>query len=91
MWFAALSDVRSNPWFVHFLLRILEGSPEVLDLLKTNPFPEHPPRYVRAVLWDYHFTSFKDQTAAWWKREQKGEYCPPIGLRPRDLGGELQN
>jgi hypothetical protein len=84
MWFAALGDARHNPWFMNFLVRLLEGSPEVLDLLAKNPFPEQPPRYVRAVLYDYQFTAWSDDTAAWWRREQKGLYCPPISLRPRD-------
>jgi hypothetical protein len=79
MWFAALGDVRQNPWFVNFLVRLLEGSPDVLDLLGWNPFPRQPPRYVRAVMYDYHFTRPGD--AAWWKREETGLYCPPISLR----------
>ncbi len=80
MWFAALGDVRSNPWFVNFLVRLLQGSPDVLALLEKNPFPGDPPRYVRAVLYDYHFTRWSDHTSAWWKRSQKGLYCPPISL-----------
>jgi hypothetical protein len=80
MWFAALGDVRSNPWFVNFLVRLLQGSPDVLALLEKNPFPGEPPRYIRAVLYDYHFTRWSDHTAAWWKRERKGLYCPPFSL-----------
>lgn len=80
MWFAALGDVRSNPWFVNFLVRLLQGSPDVLALIEKNPFPGESPRYVRAVLYDYRFTRWSDRTAAWWKREQKGLYCPPISL-----------
>ena len=81
MWFAALGSIRNNPWFVRFLVRLLEGSPEVLKLLRTNPFPEHPPRYVRALAYDYHFTRFGDGHPGWWKREPLGLYCPPITLR----------
>jgi hypothetical protein len=84
MWFAALGDVRHNPWFLNFLVRLLEGSPEVLDLLANNPFPDQPPRYVRAVLYDYQFTAWSDDTAAWWRPEKKGLYCPPISLRTRE-------
>jgi hypothetical protein len=82
MWFAALGNVRYNPWFVNFLVRLLEGSPEVLDLLAKNPFPDQPPRYVRAVLYQYQFTGWSEDTAAWWRREKKDLYCPPISLRP---------
>lgn len=83
MWFAALGDARSNPWFVNFMVRLLEGSPEVLSLLAANPFPQHPPRYVRAQLYDYRFTSFADRRQAgdWWKRSLRGDYFPVAELR----------
>jgi lipase maturation factor 1 len=83
MWFAALDDIRGEPWFMNFLARLLQGSPSVLRLMKANPFPETPPRYIRARLYEYHFTdaSEKRQTGAWWKREEQGLYCPPASLR----------
>jgi predicted DCC family thiol-disulfide oxidoreductase YuxK len=83
MWFAALGDYRYNPWFISFLNRLLEGSPPVLDLLKTNPFPDHPPKYVRAQLYDYHFTTPEERqrTGDWWKRGFVREYIPPITLQ----------
>jgi hypothetical protein len=92
MWFAALDDYRENPWFLHFLARLLDGSPEVLALLETNPFPDHPPRFVRAVLYDYHFTdpATRSATGAWWRRERLELYCPVLS-RPEEAplpGGE---
>ncbi|MEP6671872.1 MAG: lipase maturation factor family protein [Chthoniobacter sp.] len=81
MWFAALSNLQDNRWFVPFLVRLLEGSPEVLGLLRHDPFPSHPPRYIRAVVYDYHFTRFGDGHPGWWKRELLGLYCPPITLK----------
>jgi predicted DCC family thiol-disulfide oxidoreductase YuxK len=82
MWFAALGDYRQNPWFVDFCLRLLRGSPPVLALLEKNPFPNHPPRYLRAELYDYQFTNFAERraTGAWWKRELLGDYLPPVSL-----------
>ena len=82
MWFAALGSAREESWFIRFLVRLLEGSPEVLGLLRSNPFPDHPPRYVRALVYDYHFTRFGDGHPGWWKRELLGLYCPPITLGP---------
>jgi hypothetical protein len=83
MWFAALGSYRSNPWFINFVTGLLDGSPQVLSLLAANPFPEHPPRYIRAMTYDYTFTSWAErrQTGAWWKREPLGTYLPPVGLR----------
>ena len=82
MWFAALGDYRQNPWFVNFCLRLLQGSPEVSALLAKNPFPDHPPRYLRAEVYDYQFTNFAERraTGAWWKRAAAGEYLPPVSL-----------
>lgn len=83
MWFAALESYRENPWLLRFMMRLLQGSPPVLELLERNPFPARPPKYVRAMLYQYHFTNFDErrQTGNWWKREPKGEYFPPISLR----------
>jgi predicted DCC family thiol-disulfide oxidoreductase YuxK len=83
MWFAALGDVRGNPWFVNFCLRLLQGTPEVLTLIETNPFPERPPKFIRARVYEYHFSSTEERSksGAWWRREFKGEYCPPLRLR----------
>jgi len=83
MWFAALGDYRGNPWFVNLLVRLAQGAPEVLALLETNPFPQKPPRYLRAVLYEYHFTDFatRHATGDWWRRERKGLYCPELSLR----------
>ncbi len=84
MWFAALGTYQQNPWFINFLVRLLQGSPDVLALLGPNPFPEKPPRYVRAVLYQYHFTHSGDGGAAWWRREFLDLYSPPISLRAKD-------
>jgi predicted DCC family thiol-disulfide oxidoreductase YuxK len=83
MWFAALGDYRSNPWFVNFVVRLLEGAPDVLPLLAKNPFPNAPPRYIRAELYDYHFTNFAERraTGAWWRRDYVRLYFPVASLR----------
>lgn len=80
MWFAALSDYRLNPWFFKFCERLLEGSPDVLALLKKNPFGNHPPKYLRATIFNYHFSSLeaKRLEKVWWVREKKGLYCPVL-------------
>jgi hypothetical protein len=82
MWFAALGDVRGNRWFVNFCVRLLQGRPEVLALIEKNPFPERPPKFIRARLYDYHFTTPAERRAngTWWHREYKGEYCPTLSL-----------
>jgi predicted DCC family thiol-disulfide oxidoreductase YuxK len=82
MWFAALGSYRDNRWFVSFCHRLLQGSPDVLALLAANPFPRHPPRYLRALLFDYTFSTAAERraTGAWWQRERTGVYLPQISL-----------
>jgi Lipase maturation factor/DCC1-like thiol-disulfide oxidoreductase len=83
MWFAALGNYRENPWLPHFMMRLLQGSPPVLQLIEQNPFPGQPPKYMRAMVYRYRFTNFDErrQTGNWWKRELLGTYFPTISLR----------
>jgi len=82
MWFAALESYRTNDWFIPFCRKLLQGSPQVLALMQTNPFPEHPPRYLRARVYQYHFTTRGEKAATgnWWKRELQGDYSPVFTL-----------
>jgi hypothetical protein len=85
MWFAAYGTFAENRWFERLMLRMLEGSPSVLALLGSDPFPEHAPKYVRAELFDYHFAdpamhAQTGQTGQWWVRRLKGLYFPPVSL-----------
>jgi hypothetical protein len=64
MWFAALGSYQSDPWILNFLGRILEGQPEVLRLLDRNPFPGGPPRYVRALVYEYRFATPEERRAS---------------------------
>jgi hypothetical protein len=79
MWFAALGTYQQNRWFVNFVVRLLEGEPAVTRLLAYNPFAGRRPKYVRARLFRYHFTSFGQK--AWWTREERGSYIPAVSLK----------
>ena len=82
MWFAALGSYRENPWLVQTMIALLRGQPKVVALFERNPFPENPPRYIRATSYRYRFTTADEhrQTGAWWKRQELGEYLPSISL-----------
>jgi lipase maturation factor 1 len=79
MWFAALGTYQQNRWFVNLMVRLLQGERSVLGLLRYNPFPGRPPKYVRARAFQYHFTHFGE--AGWWRREERGMYFPPVSLK----------
>src|SRR5262249_30207102 len=78
VWVAALGGVRGNEWVVTFMVRLLQNEPTVIGLLRENPFGNRAPRYVRAVLYDYRFTTPAERrkTGAWWRRQRLGLYCP---------------
>jgi hypothetical protein len=78
MWFAALSSPDEQPWFAPFMQKLLEGDQPVLSLLRTNPFPDRPPRFVRALIYEYHFTTPAERAATgeWWTRRVVGTYFP---------------
>jgi hypothetical protein len=80
MWFAALSSYGEQPWFAPFMRKLLEGDRPVLALLRSNPFPGRPPRCVRALLYEYRFTSPAERaaTAQWWARKPVGTYFPAV-------------
>jgi predicted DCC family thiol-disulfide oxidoreductase YuxK len=81
MWFAALDAPQRAPWFSRFLERLLENEPSVTGLLETNPFPNKPPTYVRAELYEYSYAG-KDQAAGqWWNRRLAGLYFPRARLK----------
>ncbi|NBE52592.1 lipase maturation factor family protein [Streptomyces boluensis] len=82
MWFAGLSPAYARPWFGPFLERLLENDRDTLRLLRHNPFPDAPPTYVRARLYRYRFTTWRElrDTGAWWHRTYVREFWPPTRL-----------
>ncbi|MBI2194796.1 MAG: lipase maturation factor family protein [Planctomycetes bacterium] len=80
IWFAAMSEYRRQPWLMHFTYKLLQGDRGVLGLLAGNPFPDRPPKFIRAELYLYQFTTFEERSRAWWKRTRVGEYFSPVSL-----------
>lgn len=78
-----LDDPQIRSWFAPLLTRLLAGTEPVVRLLDNDPFAGEPPRYVRALLYDYAFTapSERARTDNWWKRRYRAVYCPPLSKR----------
>jgi hypothetical protein len=83
MWFAAMGSYQRHPWFIHLMAKLLQGDRAVLSLLGKNPFPNAPPHFVRALRYEYRFTSAeaKRRTGRWWTRELMGAYFPTVSLQ----------
>ena len=94
MWFAALGEYGGNPWLVHLVVHLLQGTPQVRELVAPRAFvwplpapagllPEAPrvPRLIRAKLYHYDFAPANgSDTRLWWTREFEREYLPPLEL-----------
>lgn len=86
MWFAARGHYSHNHWLLNLVYRLLTQQHEVLELMGENPFPDDPPKFIRASLYKYHFTSTdkNDETrysdTDWWTRERVGDYLPVLSL-----------
>ncbi|WP_348265181.1 lipase maturation factor family protein [Telmatobacter sp. DSM 110680] len=80
LWFASLGEWRQDELVPVTEQRLLENDKDVLTLFRGNPFSQAPPRYVRAVLWQYWFTSRaeKRDTGNWWRRKYLGQYAPEL-------------
>ena len=64
------------PWTLHFVWRLLHNDSGTLSLLANNPFPNAPPKYIRARLYQYHFAPPGQK--GWWIREPIGEWLPAL-------------
>jgi hypothetical protein len=92
LWFASLTDYQNAEIVPLTEERLLDGDPAVLSLFAGNPFPGAPPKYVRAVLWQYWFTTVAEKRATgdWWQRKLLGLYAPVLTQEPGGKFGVLQ-
>jgi len=85
MWFAALDPIGNRALLEGLVQRLLDGSPDVLGLLGSNPFPDRPPKFLRLMYFRYFFSSPETRaaTGAWWSREPRGSLTKPVSLPQR--------
>ena len=84
LWFASFGDWQRNQIVPLTEEHLLQNDADVLNLFQSNPFPKSPPRYVRAVIWQYEFTSLEEkrQTGNWWRSQLLGLYAPVLTRTP---------
>ena len=84
LWFASLGAWREYSIVPRTELRLISNDQDVLNLFAGNPFEKRPPHEVRAVLWQYWFTTLaeKRKTGMWWRRKFLGLYAPTIEREP---------
>ena len=77
IWFAAMGSPNQYPWTLNLIWKLLHNDPGAVGLFRSNPFPQAPPRYIRAVLYRYAFVGANPR-GLWWKREELGLWLPPL-------------
>ncbi len=80
MWFAAMGTPRQYPWTLNLVWKLLHNDPGALSLFAANPFPGHPPRYIRATLYHYWFAPPGNPQGRWWDRAAIGPWLPPLSV-----------
>jgi hypothetical protein len=72
MWFAAMSFPEEYPWTLTLISKLLHNDPGAVGLFAGNPFPDKPPRFIRAVLYRYSFAQPGNPDGLWWTRVRVG-------------------
>jgi hypothetical protein len=86
LWFAALYPRFPEPWVSRLLAKLLVNDRDTVRLLRRDPFPDGPPAVLRARVYRYAYTTWRErrETGAWWRRTLVGEYLRPVSLAPPD-------
>jgi hypothetical protein len=78
MWFAAMSVPEEYPWTYYLIWKLLHNDKHTIGLFRQNPFPDKPPRYIRAVLYQYQFAEPGNKKGLWWTRRKISDWIPPM-------------
>jgi hypothetical protein len=89
MWFAAMASPAQYPFTINVVWKLLHNDPGTLSLFADNPFPGSPPRFVRARLYKYSFAAPGNPAGAYWTREDRGDWLPPLSADNASLQAEL--
>ncbi len=90
LWFAPMGSPDEFPWAVSLAAHLLRNDPQTLSLIGANPFPNTPPRYIRAVEYSYHFAPPGNPEHVYWTRERLGLWMPAFSTDDPRLHEFLQ-
>jgi hypothetical protein len=91
MWFAAMASPGQYPWTIHLVSKLLHNDPGAVSLFAGNPFPDQPPRYIRAIRYRYTFARPGNAQGLWWHREPVDVWLPPLSANDPRLVEFLQS
>jgi hypothetical protein len=85
LWFAAMASPENYPWTYNLVWKLLHNDPDQLSLFAGNPFPQKPPKYIRAVLYIYHFAKPGNPEHVYWTRDRQGLWLPAYSADSKPL------
>lgn len=85
MWFASMSSPQQYSWTLNLTWKLLHNDKQATGLFAENPFPDNPPRYIRAVQYRYSFADPDNREGLWWKREKIRDWLPPLSVDDKEL------
>ncbi|WP_114940706.1 lipase maturation factor family protein [Mucilaginibacter endophyticus] len=85
MWFAAMSSADQYPWTYNLTWKLLHNDPGAVSLFAINPFPNKPPRYIRAVRYRYSFADPGNTEGIFWKRQETDLWLPILSAENPQL------
>ncbi|HEU5053956.1 MAG TPA: lipase maturation factor family protein [Hanamia sp.] len=91
MWFASMATPQEYPWVYNLIWKLLRNDPNATGLFASNPFSKKPPRYVRAVLYQYSFAKPGNPNHFWWNRKKLGLWIQPLSTSDTALVNFLKS
>jgi hypothetical protein len=85
MWFAAMSAPEEYPWTYHLIWKLLHNDKSAVSLFRKNPFAGKPPKYIRAVLYQYQFAEPGNKQRLWWTRRKVSDWIPAMSVEDPQL------
>ncbi|HVX26204.1 MAG TPA: lipase maturation factor family protein [Parafilimonas sp.] len=85
MWFASMSSPDEYPWTLNLIWKLLHNDTNATTLFAKNPFPNKPPKYIRAVLYQYSFAPPGNAQHVWWTRKELGDWIPPLSVNNEQM------
>ena len=85
MWFASMSVPEEYPWTYHLIWKLLHNDKNAVTLFRKNPFKDKPPKYIRAVLYQYQFAEPGNKKGLWWTRRKMNDWIPAMSVEDPQL------
>lgn len=82
----------TQKWLYPMVQRLLRNEPAVLQLFDQRHLPEQAPKYIRASIYHFSYTSwFGGNSTTFWSRNRESEYFPAFSLEDGFLETKLRD